>query len=140
MLVYLDTNIWIYAYENDPLFGPSARRLFQGLRSGKHRLASSLFVLGELLVLPTQKQNTFALASYRKLFAATELALLPHNLAATQAYAEIRAAQRLKPLDALHLATAAAAQVDLFVTHDTKLLPRTIQGIGAIVDTSFTLP
>ncbi len=69
---------------------------------------------------------------------ATELALLPCDLAATQAYAEIPAAQRLKPLDALHLATAAAAQVDLFVTPDTKLLPRTLLGIGAIVGTSYT--
>jgi len=140
MLVYLDTNIWIYAYENDPVFGPSARLLFQNLRSGKHRVASSLFVLGELLVLPTQKQNAFALASYRRLFYSPELVLLPYNTAATQAYAEIRATQRLKPLDALHLATAAAARVDLFVTHDTKLLPRSVQGIGAIVDTSFVLP
>jgi predicted nucleic acid-binding protein len=140
MLVYLDTNIWIYAYENDPVLGPLARLLFHDLRSGKHHLASSLFVLGELLVLPTQKQNAFALASYPRLFAATEMALLPYNAAAAQTYAEIRAAQRLKPLDALHLATAAAAQVDLFVTHDTKILPRTIQGIGAIVDTGFTLP
>jgi predicted nucleic acid-binding protein len=119
MLVYLDTNIWIYAYENDPVFGQSARLQFQGLRSGKHRLASSLFVLGELLVLPTQKQNAFALASYRRLFSSPELVLLPYSAAATQAYAEIRAA--------------------LFVTHDTKLLPRSVSGIGAIVDTSFVL-
>jgi predicted nucleic acid-binding protein len=140
MLVYLDTNIWIYAYENDPIFGTSARRLFQDLRSGKHRLAGSLFVLGELLVLPTQKQNAFALASYRRLFSSPELALLPYSAAATQAYAEIRATQRLKPLDALHLATAATARVDLFVTHDTKLLPRSVPGIGAIVDTGVTLP
>jgi predicted nucleic acid-binding protein len=140
MLVYFDTNIWIYAYENDPLFGVSARRLFQDLRSGKHRLASSLFVLGELLVFPTQKQNTFALASYRRLFASPEIALLPYNAAATQVYADIRASQRLKPLDALHLATAAAARADIFVTHDTKLLPRTVPGIGAIVDTTYILP
>jgi predicted nucleic acid-binding protein len=140
MLVYLDTNIWIYAYENDPVFGQSARLMFQNFRSGKQRLASSLFVLGELLVLPTQKQNVFALASYRRLFSSPELAVLPYNAAATQAYAEIRAAQRVKPLDALHLATAATARVDLFVTHDTKLLPKSVSGIGAIVDTSFVLP
>jgi predicted nucleic acid-binding protein len=139
MLAYLDTNIWVYAYENDPVFGPSAHQFMQGLHSGKHRLAGSLFVLGELLVLPTRKQNAFALASYRRLFSSPELALLPYNAVATQAYAEIRATQRLKPLDALHLAVAATARVDLFVTHDTKLLPRSIPGIGAIVDTSFKL-
>jgi predicted nucleic acid-binding protein len=140
MLAYLDTNIWIYAYEDDPVFGSPARRLFQDLRSGKHRLASSLFVLGELLVLPTRKQNAFALASYRRLFASPELVLLPYNAAATQAYAELRAFQRLQPLDALHLATAAAAHVDLFITHDAKLLPRSVPGIGTIADTTFALP
>lgn len=77
MLVYLDTNIWIYAYENVPGFGVSARLLLGQLRFGAHRPASSLFVLGELLVLPTRKQNTFALAAYRRLFASSSLAVLP---------------------------------------------------------------
>jgi len=140
MLIYLDTNIWIYAYENDPTFGPAARHLLQSLRSGKHRLAGSLFVLNELLVLPTRRNDTFTIASYRRLFASPNLVLLPYTLASAQSYAQLRAFDRIKPLDALHLATAAAARVDLFITHDTKLLPLTIPGIGAIADTTFVLP
>jgi predicted nucleic acid-binding protein len=140
MLVYLDTNIWVYAYENDPTFGPAARRFMQSLRSGKHRLAGSLFVLNELLVLPTRRNDTFTIASYRQLFASSNLELLPYTLASAQIYAELRAFDRIKPLDALHLATAAAAHVDLFVTHDTKLLPRSVRGIGAVVDTTFVFP
>ena len=111
MLVFLDTNIWIYAYENDPVFGASAQRLLQSLRSGNHRVASSLFVLSELLVLPTRKNNAFALASYKRLFSSPELALLPYAESAVQTYAQLRASQRVKPLDALHMATAAAAKV-----------------------------
>jgi predicted nucleic acid-binding protein len=140
MLVYLDTNIWIYAYENDPLFGTQAQALFQGLRSGRHRLASSHFVLGELLVLPTRKNNAFALTSYRRLFASAELALLRYDIDAAQIYAGLRVSHRLKPLDALHLATAAASRVDAFVTQDTKLLGLSVPGIGRITDLSATLP
>jgi len=137
MLVYLDTNIWVYAYENDPNFGTAAQRFMQGLRSGQHRVAGSLFVLNELLVLPTKRGDEFIIASYRRLFGASSLAMLPYTLASAQTYAKLRAFDRLKPLDALHLATAAAARVDLFVTHDAKLLTVTVPGIGAIVDTSY---
>jgi len=65
MLVYLETNIWVYAFEHDPTFGTSAKRMFQDLRSGNHRIAGSLFALGELLVLPTRKRDNFTIASYR---------------------------------------------------------------------------
>jgi predicted nucleic acid-binding protein len=42
MLVYLDTNIWIYAYENDPVFGATARQFLQTLRRvGPHLGAPS---------------------------------------------------------------------------------------------------
>ena len=139
MLVYLDTNIWVYAYENDPTFGPAAQRFMQSLRSGKHRIAGSLFVLNELLVLPARRDDTFTIASYRRLFAPPNLELLPYTLACSQTYAHLRAFDGVKPLDALHLATAAAARVDLFVTHDVKLLSCTVSGIGAIVDTSFEM-
>lgn len=140
MRVYLDTNIWVYAYENDPTFGSSARNFMQSLRSGQHRIVGSLFVLNELLVLPTRRGDTFTIASYRQLFASPNLELLPYTLPSAQIYAQLRAFDRIKPLDALHLATAAAARVDLFVTHDTKLLPHTVSGIGTIADTTFVLP
>lgn len=139
MLVYLDTNIWVYAYENDPKLGAASRQFMQNLRFGKHRIAGSLFVLNELLVLPTRNADTFTIASYRRLFAPPNLELLPYTLACSQTYAQLRAFDGIKPLDALHLATAAAARVDLFVTHDAKLLSRTVPGIGAVVDTSFGL-
>jgi predicted nucleic acid-binding protein len=48
MLVYLDTNIWVYAYESDPGFDAASRQFMQNLPSGKHRIAGSLFVLNEL--------------------------------------------------------------------------------------------
>lgn len=140
MLVYLDTNIWIYAYENDPVFGASARKLLQSLHTGAHRIASSLFVLNELLVIPTRRNDQFAIASYRRLFRSTNLDLLPYTLQSTEIYARLRAFDRVKALDAVHLATAATGKVDLFLTQDTKLLPLAVPGIGALADLSISLP
>jgi len=84
----------------------------QNLRLGKHRIAGSLFVLNELLVLPTRNSDAFTIASYRRLFAPPNLELLPYTLACSQTYAQLRAFDGIKPLDALHLATAAAARVE----------------------------
>ena len=88
-LVYLDTNIWIYAYENDPLFSVSARKLLQSLHTGPHRIASSFFVLNELLVVPTRRNDQFAVASYRRLFRSVNLDLLPYTLESTEIYARL---------------------------------------------------
>jgi len=137
MRVYLDTNIWIYAYEHDPVHGDPAKLFLQKLRAGRHRIASSLFVLSELLVLPTRRKRDFILASYQSLFSSPELVLLPYDLRATRRYAELRAQLKLKPLDALHLAASASAGVDLFVTQDSGLLAlasQSVPGIGRITD------
>ncbi len=133
MLIYVDTNIWIYAYENDPLFGDAARNLFQRLREGKHELAVSLYLLSELLVAPTRNSNVFALASYRLLFRSREVVMLSYQQAAVQTYVDLRATHRVKAVDALHLATAAYGKVDLFVTEDSKLRGLSVPGIGRIV-------
>lgn len=103
-------------------------------------MASSLFTLGELMVMPTHRSNAFAITAYRNLFASHEIVLLPYDLNAAQIYASLRSGPRLKPMDALHLATASAAGVDRFVTQDSKLLQLKVPGIVEIVDLSVPLP
>ena len=139
MLIYLDTNIWIYAYENDPVFGTSARVLLDQLKRPEYHLTSSLFVLNELLVLPTRHNDTFTVASYRRLFRSSYLTVLPYTAQAVNIYTQLRAFYPVKPLDALHLATAINNKVDLFLTQDEKLLSLNLSGI-TIADLSHTLP
>ena len=134
MLIYIDTNIWIYAYENNANFGELARQVLGQARSKQHQLAGSLYVLGELLVAPTYQQREFTLAAYRRLFASTQVELLPYTSRALETYVQLRALRRLKPMDALHLATAADAGVNIFVTEDTRLLSESVRGISRIVN------
>ena len=128
MLIYVDTNVWIYAYENDPVFGAAARQMLALARARQHQLAGSLLVLGELLVLPTFHGNQFALAMYRRLFESKQVELLSYTVRAMATYGELRAKRRLRPMDALHLATAVDAGVDVVVTEDRNLLAQTALG------------
>ena len=58
--------------------------------------------------------------------------LLPFDAVAAESYAEIRARHRTKPADSIHLACAAAAGVDLFLTNDIELARLDVPGIGFI--------
>jgi predicted nucleic acid-binding protein len=58
--------------------------------------------------------------------------LLPYAPDAVTVYASLRADYRVKPLDALHLACAAFAGTDFFLTHDAALKQLTVPGIGSI--------
>ena len=139
MLIYLDTNIWIYAVEDHPTFGALARQMFVEARAKGHRVAGSLFVLGELLVLSRHDANEFAAAAYRSLFQARQVVLLPYSASAMETYVALRAYQRLKPMDALHLATAAHAGADMFLTEDVQLLSKKVPDAMTIVNLSTAL-
>jgi predicted nucleic acid-binding protein len=58
--------------------------------------------------------------------------LLPFNWETTEIYARIRAENNVPSTDAIHLATAAQARTDLFLTNDRSLTRLTIPGIHFI--------
>jgi predicted nucleic acid-binding protein len=132
MRLYLDTTEWIYHFEGHTEFGPAAKALVDHLLRANHTIISSVFVLSEILVVPRQNRNEFAIAKLRRFFLSTAVTLAPYNLKATDVYTTLRAIDRVKPFDALHLAIAATANVDHFVTNDIKLHKLTIPGIGQI--------
>jgi predicted nucleic acid-binding protein len=58
--------------------------------------------------------------------------LIPFTAETADGYARIRASYRVSPADAIHLASAASAGVDLFLTNDHRLQPLAIPGIQFI--------
>ena len=132
MRLYLDTMEWVYHFEDNPRFGPAATTLVGRIAQARHTAVSSLFVLSEILVVPKRDQNEFAIAKLRRFFSSAAVTLAPYSLNAVELSTTLRAINRVKPLDALHLAIAATATVDYFVTGDTKLHTLTIPGIGRI--------
>ncbi len=95
-------------------------------------LFTSAVTLGEILVKPMQIGDTKAVVYYEKLLK-TAASVLPFEEKAAVVYARLRVDRSLRPPDAMQLACAASAGVDLFITNDARLHSRQIPGIQFIV-------
>jgi len=57
---------------------------------------------------------------------------VPFTLETADRYAQIRGAAGIAPADAIHLASAAQAGTDLFLTNDKRLVGKIVPGIQFI--------
>src|SRR5260370_5171617 len=87
--------------------------------------------LGEVLVKPVQSGDSKPADYYQRLITSTAV-LLPFEEKAALVYARLRADRSLRPPDAIQLACAASAGVDLFITNDLHLHSKQIPGIQFI--------
>jgi len=132
--IYWDSMVFIYFLEANPIFGKQAQRLHDGLLRRGDRLFSSLFTLAEVLTGPRKQNDLNGIKAIKDFFNSDEIELLPFNAEAADRYSIIRAGMRVGQADAIHLATAAAAGVDLFVTNDQALHGLSIPGIRFMMD------
>jgi predicted nucleic acid-binding protein len=132
MNLYLDSMQWIYFFEQNPLFFPQTRSMIMRNQAARSTFLSSHLILAEVLVVPKRNGEIFTATRYRRYFVSSAVNLIPFGTEAAELFADIRAALRVKPADALHLALAASAATDYFVTTDTKLHGLNIPGIGQI--------
>lgn len=118
--VYLDACVIIEAMEKNG--GEDVRGIFLEAQNDKLLLVCSAVVLAEVGTNladpdgrpPTDQVINFLSQTYFDLRSVTQtIGVLAHSLARQQS---------LKPMDAVHLATAVNAQVPVFVTYDKKLL------------------
>ncbi len=130
MNVFWDTNLFIYLWEESPARGRmEALVAWQKAQGGE--VVTSCLTLGELLVRPMQRGREDVVAQYSAAFA--QIHLLEFDRKAAFRFAQLRATHpRLSAPDAVQLACAATAGVDLFVTNDRRLSRLEIAGIGAI--------
>ena len=141
MRFYLDSMVWIYAFEGNSPFAAPAQTLFRNLRAAGHTLLVSHFLLGELLVVPIRSGDSFLVASYKRaLLASATVELVPFSAEVAVSFATLRARHRTQSADAIHLSLAATAQADIFVTADSRLQKLVVPGIGAIVDLAYSVP
>ena len=127
--VFWDTNLFIYLLEGGE-FAPAVERLRRRMLERGDLLVTSALALGEVLVRPGATDPGLA-ARYEASILSTA-GILPFDVAAARAYALIRQDRAIKAPDAIHLACAAAAGVDLFITNDDRLSRRTVRGVKFI--------
>ena len=96
------------------------------------RLITSALTVGEILVEPFARHDTNLTNRYLAFFNNSSVTVVPFDLNASALYARIRQDRTLKRPDAIQLACAAAAGVDLFITNDARLSRRVVPGIHFI--------
>ena len=85
------------------------------------RLCTSIFTVGEVLTGLYQKEGLKIASQIRQAYLSPQIELIPFTSETADRYARIRAGHRVTPADAIHLASAAVAGIDLFLTNDHRL-------------------
>lgn len=131
--VYWDSMLFMYAFERNPTYMPAVKSILDRMRRRADTLCTSVFTLGEVLVGPRKLGSISASDSIKAYFSSGAIEILPYVLETSEQFASIRAWTPVTAPDAIHLAAASLAQVDVFLTNDQKLLKLRIPGIAAFV-------
>jgi len=130
--IFWDTNLFIYLLEGNTQLSADTRRLRKSMLARGDQLLTSALTLGEVLVKPLERGDRALCSKYEE--AITKAAsLLLFDAKAAWKYAEIRCDRSLRAPDAVQLACAASASIDLFVTNDRRLQGKQVKGIQFIV-------
>jgi len=120
--VYLDSNVFIYAFENSPGFGKACVEILHLIDGRRIGAVTSEISLIEILAGPLMAGARDLAALYaHRLDRAAALTLVPISRSVILRGASIRANRRLKIPDALHVATALETGCDILVTADTGI-------------------
>ena len=121
MSVFLDTNIVVYLIERTPGFWPNAVARIQSLLSQGERLVVSDLVRMECRVRPLRLDDPVTLAAFDGYFGSEQVDVVPITAAVCDRAAAIRARDRFRAMDALHLAAAIEHGCQRFLTQDFRL-------------------
>jgi predicted nucleic acid-binding protein len=132
--VYWDSMLFIYMLEANPIFAPKVESLHEAMIRRGETLCTSIFTVGEVLTGPRKRNDVNGVKGIRRFFAGKAVEVLPFTMEVAERYSGIRAETRVRQADGIHLATAAASGVDIFVTNDEKLGMLSIPGIRLLAD------
>lgn len=129
--VFWDTNLFIYLIEGTGERSRQVLELYGRMRERGDSLFTSALTVGEVLVKPVERNNDALRRRYEQALG-SGATVLPFDIDAASHYAEIRQDRSIRPPDAIQLACAAAAGIDLFITNDDRLTRKSVRGIQFI--------
>ncbi len=130
--IFWDTNLFIYLFEGQSPLSRRVAALRQSMLRRGDQLLTSTLTMGEILVKLMERGDTELSKRYEETLTVTSL-MIPFDVKAAKIYAALRGDRSLRAPDAIQLACAAGAGVDLFITNDMRLHTKQIDGIQFIV-------
>ncbi len=118
----LDTNIFIYHFEENPAYVDFTQRLFERIESGRVRAITSTLTLHEILTGAKKAGDAMLAARYRTLLETfPNLEVVPFDAAIADLSSGLRAKYGIRTPDAIQIATALHRGAERFVTNDEGL-------------------
>ena len=132
--IYWDTMLFIYLLEGHPGYSERVQQLLERAYRRDDSLYTSYLALGELMA-GTEKSNQVQKASaIHSSLEEMGFSFLSFDRGAVAPFGRLRAREKLKIADSIHLACAASAGIDLFLTGDKQLMRLDVPGIQFIAD------
>jgi predicted nucleic acid-binding protein len=132
--VFWDTMLFIYLLENHPTFSPRVRLLLARTRRRGDLLYTSYLALGEVMAGAEKSPTPQKATALREIVREMGFTCLPFDEGAVASFSRLRSKEKLRVADAIHLACAASAGIDLFLTGDKELVKLDVPGIQFIAD------
>ncbi|MBI3075760.1 MAG: PIN domain-containing protein [Deltaproteobacteria bacterium] len=129
--IFWDTNLFIYLFEGHGARSDRVAALRERMLKRNDQLCTSTLTLGEVLVKPLEREDDLLRRRYEEALS-TAAVLIPFDRDAARIYATVRRDRTIRAPDAVQLACAAQARVDLFITNDDRLSRCTVPGIQFI--------
>ena len=124
--------------DNHPQYATRVRELLDRSYRRGDSLFTSYLALGEIVAGAANSPQKQKGAAIRSVVEEMGFSFLAFDGGAVTPFSTLRAARKLPVADSIHLACAASAGMDLFLTGDKRLIRLDVPGIHFIAD--FTSP
>jgi predicted nucleic acid-binding protein len=130
--IYWDTMLFIYWLEDHPQYARRVDAIRSRMEQRHDQLITGAFTFGEVLAGAYRRGTPQLATESRRLLRNVVSEVVPFTLETADHYARIRGTPGITPADAIHLASAAQAGTDLFLTNDKRLVGKIVPGIQFI--------
>ena len=129
--IFWDTNLFVYLLEDKGELAERVVSLRKRMIERNDELLTSTLTLGEILVKPLEAGDETLARRYEQAITAAAT-IIPFDPPAAYAFATVRRDRTIRPPDAIQLACASVAGVDMFITNDRRLNQKVVPGVHFI--------
>jgi predicted nucleic acid-binding protein len=131
--VYWDTMLFIYWLEENPQFGKRVNAIWSRMQERNDQLITGTLALGEVYAGAYKRgANKERIQAVRAALEDAVSEVIPFTVETADVFGRIKGSLNIASADAIHLACAASAGTDLFLTNDKNLVGKVIPGIQFI--------
>ena len=132
--IFWDTMLFVYLMDDHPTYSQRVLQLLDRSYRRGDSLLTSYLALGEIVAGAEKSPNRGKADAIRSTIEEMGFSFLTFGERAVIPFSSLRARQKVRVADAIHLACAASTGIDLFLTGDKDLIRLDIPGIQFIAD------